>query len=210
MPLIASTWGWVSITEMNKMQFTHRREMLRRMGAASLGISPLLASHVFAATFMDVEQAQKLLLPQADSFSAVSLSLDDAKLSDIAKTTDTRVPKNFNPQIWRANQGPKTLGWVITDRVIGKYDAIDYVAGFTTAGAVTALEVLAYRESHGAEIRQAAWRQQFAGRKGPGQLRFGDDIRNISGATLSCQHVTEGMQRLSALVSLLPPMKAGA
>ena len=34
-------------------------------------------------------------------------------------------------------------------------------------------------------------------------MRFADDIRNISGATLSCQHVTEGMQRLSALAAML-------
>lgn len=72
------------------------------------------------------------------------------------------------------------------------------------------MEVTAYRESHGAEIRNAAWRRQFSGRKGPGQLRFGDDIRNISGATLSCQHVTEGVQRLSALLALLLTTKAGA
>jgi hypothetical protein len=34
-------------------------------------------------------------------------------------------------------------------------------------------------------------------------MRFADDIKNISGATLSCQHVTEGVQRLSALVGLM-------
>jgi Na+-transporting NADH:ubiquinone oxidoreductase subunit NqrC len=65
------------------------------------------------------------------------------------------------------------------------------------------MEVLAYRESHGAEIKQSAWRKQFVGKKGPGTMRFADDIRNISGATLSCQHVTEGMQRLSALAALV-------
>ena len=52
-------------------------------------------------------------------------------------------------------------------------------------------------------MRQAQWRAQFKGRKGPQSLRFADDIRNVSGATLSCQHLTEGVQRLSALVQLL-------
>ena len=33
--------------------------------------------------------------------------------------------------------------------------------------------------------------------------KLGDDIRNISGATLSCQHVTEGVQRLSALLEVM-------
>ena len=69
--------------------------------------------------------------------------------------------------------------------------------------------MLVYRESHGAEIRTPAWRRQFEGRKGPSQIRFGDDIRNISGATLSCQHVTEGVQRLSALVQGLVMAREG-
>lgn len=188
---------------MNKPSFTHRRAALQRLGAASLCASPWLGGQVFAAVFMEAEQAQKLLLSNADAFQALALSLDEAKLSAIAKASDTRVPKNFNPRIWRATQADKTIGWVISDRVIGKYDLIDYAAGFDAQGTALGMEVLAYRESHGSEIKQSAWRKQFVGKKGPDAMRFADDIRNISGATLSCQHVTEGMQRLSALASLL-------
>ena len=97
----------------------------------------------------------------------------------------------------------KRIGWVLVDHVVGKYEFIDYAAGFDAKGAATGVEILVYRESHGAEIRNAAWRRQFAGARGPAQLRFNDDIRNISGATLSCQHLTEGVQRLSALAQLL-------
>ena len=50
---------------------------------------------------------------------------------------------------------------------------------------------------------QANWRRQFNGRKKPQSMRFADDIKNISGATLSCQHVTEGVQRLSALLEVM-------
>ena len=185
------------------MPSTNRREILQRLGAASLCASPLFGGPVFAAAFMEVEQAQKMLLPNADRFSAVALSLDETQLNDIAKTTETRIPKNFNPKVWRADQGNKSLGWVITDRVIGKYDLIDYAAGFQADGTSVGIEILAYRESHGSEVKQSAWRKQFAGKKGPSAMRFADDIRNISGATLSCQHVTEGMQRLSAIASLL-------
>jgi Na+-translocating ferredoxin:NAD+ oxidoreductase RnfG subunit len=188
---------------MNRMPLTNRREILKKIGATGLCTSPLLGSAVFAATFMELEQAQKLLLPQADSFSAVTLLLDDTKLNDIAKATDTRIPKNFNPKIWRADLGNKALGWVITDRVIGKYDLIDYAAGFQADGTSIGLEIMAYRESHGSEVKQSAWRKQFTGKKNPATMRFADDIRNISGATLSCQHVTEGMQRLSAVAALL-------
>lgn len=188
---------------MHKPLVTNRRAALQRLGAASLCASPWLSGPVFAAVFMEADQAQKLLLPHADAFQTLALSLDEAKLSAIAKASDTRVPKNFSPRIWRATQADKLMGWVISDRVIGKYDMIDYAAGFDTQGASLGMEVLAYRESHGSEIKQPAWRKQFVGKKGPDAMRFADDIRNISGATLSCQHVTEGMQRLSALASLL-------
>lgn len=188
---------------MQKPLVTNRRAALQRLGAASLCASPWLSGPVFATVFMEADQAQKLLLPHADAFQTLALSLDEAKLSAIAKASDTRVPKNFSPRIWRATQADKLMGWVISDRVIGKYDMIDYAAGFDTQGASLGMEVLAYRESHGSEIKQPAWRKQFVGKKGPDAMRFADDIRNISGATLSCQHVTEGMQRLSALASLL-------
>ncbi len=186
-----------------KTQFANRRQLLQKMGAASLCATSLVGGSVFAAVFMEMAQAQKLLQPQADAFQALALSLDETKLNAIAKASDTHIPRSFNPLIWRAVQNEKTLGWVISDRVIGKYDLIDYAAGFDADGTSLGMEILAYRESHGSEIRQTAWRKQFAGKKGPSAMRFADDIRNISGATLSCQHVTEGMQRLSALAMLL-------
>jgi FMN-binding domain len=192
---------------MTHTSFASRRHALQRMGALGLSATPLMGSSLFAAAFMEIEQAQKLLQPQADGFVPWSFLLDDAKLTAIAKASDTRVPKSFSPKIWRAMQGDKPLGYILSDRVIGKYDLIDYAAGFDAEGGALGLEILAYRESHGAEIKQTAWRKQFAGKKGPAAMRFADDIRNISGATLSCQHVTEGMQRLSALAAQLVAAK---
>jgi hypothetical protein len=129
------------------------------------------------------------------------LALDAGALATVAEMSRTRVPPGFAPAAWSGldAQG-KPAGFVLADRVIGKYELIDYAVGFLPDGSATQVEVMAYRESHGAEIRNLEWRRQFSGRKGPGQMRFGDDIRNISGATLSCQHVTEGVQRLAALV----------
>ena len=107
---------------------------------------------------------------------------------------------------WRALQGDQLLGFVFVDEVIGKEDFITYAVGIDAHGRLAPPEVLAYRESHGGEIRNAAWRQQFAGREGLGQLRVQTDIKNIAGATLSCQHVTEGVRWLVALwqVALQP------
>ena len=182
----------------------NRRQSLQR--AAIVGAAALWNTRVFSAVYMDIEQGRAAVLPQATTFQPWPLVLDAAALASIAQASGTRVPGGFAPLAWIGldAQG-RRVGYVLADRVVGKYELIDYAAGFTLEGTVTQVEVLAYRESHGSEIRNAAWRKQFAGRKGPSQIRFGDDIRNISGATLSSQHVTEGMQRLSAIVAVMPP-----
>ena len=47
-------------------------------------------------------------------------------------------------------------------------------------------------------------------RQGLDQLRVQTDIKNIAGATLSCQHVTEGVRWLAALWQVaLQPAAAG-
>ena len=179
-----------------------RRRSLQRVAGLGAAVGGLWNTRLFAAVYMDIAQAQRVLLPQAASFQPWQPAVDADALAAIAQATGHRVPNNFSPAGWVGldAQG-RRVGWVLADRVIGKFELIDYAAGFAADGAVTQVEILAYRESHGAEIRNLAWRQQFAGRKGPQQLRFNDEVRNISGATLSCQHVTEGVQRLSAIVA---------
>jgi Na+-translocating ferredoxin:NAD+ oxidoreductase RnfG subunit len=176
--------------------------MINRRRTLGLGAAAALwNTRTFAAVFMDIAQARKLLLPQAATFQLLPLGLDADAVAAVAHASGTRIPPGYNPAAWAGldAQG-RRAGFVLADQVVGKYELIDYAAGFAPDGSVTQVEVLAYRESHGAEIRNLAWRQQFTGRKGPAQLRFGDDIRNISGATLSCRHVTEGVQRLAAIV----------
>jgi Na+-translocating ferredoxin:NAD+ oxidoreductase RnfG subunit len=178
-----------------------RRTLLK--GAALGGLASVWTSASFAAVYMDIEQARKVLLPQAATFQPWPIVIDAQASAAIAAAAQSRVPAGWQPQAWAGldAQGQR-VGFVMSDHVTGKYELIDYAVGFAADGAVTDVEVLAYRESHGGEIRNAAWRKQFAGRKAPSQMRFGDDIRNISGATLSCEHVTQGIQRLSALVAL--------
>lgn len=181
----------------------HRRTVLRQTSAWVVGVSGLLARSATAAVWMTPEQAMRLLIPDAQEWAPLKLSWNEQRLAQLEQLTDVRVPKTFAPQVWSALAQGHRIAWFMHDRVIGKYDWIDYALALDLQGAVLGLEVLAYRESHGGEIRQRHWRAQFIGRQGPQALRWGDDIRNISGSTLSCQHVTEGVQRLSALVRML-------
>jgi len=173
------------------------------MALAALTAAPVQI--VVATEYLSVEGAQKALFPQADRFTELVLSLSAAQRAQVATLAGPQ-PPHRSLRAWKAMRSGELVGYVFVDEVIGREDFITYAAGIDAAGHLSALEVLAYRESHGGEIRSDAWRRQFAGRQGLGQLRVQTDIKNIAGATLSCEHVTEGARWLMALwqVALRP------
>ncbi len=158
----------------------------------------LPAPVVIAADYLSVDAAQRAIYPQADDFQEILLPQTAAQLQALMARAGTQ-PAHGTIRIWRATRGGQLQGHVFLDEVIGRQSLITYAVGIDTHGALHNLEILAYRESHGGEIRNTAWREQFTHRDSLDQLRFGTDIKNISGATLSSEHVTEGVRWLMAL-----------
>jgi hypothetical protein len=150
-----------------------------------------------ATTYLTVEEAQRALFPGAARFDAVPLALGDAERRAIRKASPTRTP--IPDRVWRVSDDAATLGHLIVDEVYGKHEFITYAVAIDPGGAVLGIEILDYRETHGGEVREAAWRAQFRGKRRSDPLELGEDIVNIGGATLSCKHLTDGVRRVLAL-----------
>ncbi len=175
---------------------------------ATLGAAPVQV--VVAADYLSVEAARQALFPQADRFTEVVLALSPAQRQKVASLAGEQ-PPHRSLRAFRALRGADALGYVFIDEVVGKEDFITYAVSIDAQGRLGTPEVMSYRESHGAEIRNEAWRHQFAGRDSLEHLHVQTDIKNIAGATLSCAHVTQGVRWIVALwqVALQPP-PAGA
>jgi len=145
-----------------------------------------------ATVYLSVEQAQKLMFPGA-ALTAVPLTLTPEQTATIEKTSDTNV-LNRTLHVWRASTG----GWFIADEVVGKHEFIPFAVAIDQAGAVRSVEILEYREAYGGEVRNPKWLAQFGGKKNGDALVDGQSIKNISGATLSSKHITDGVRRLLA------------
>jgi hypothetical protein len=175
--------------------------LVTRIPFLAAGVSAFLApvaQVVVAAEYMSIDAAQRAQFPQADHFDEVILALNPAQKATVSELAGLQ-PPHRSLRAWKAMHGNDVLGYVFVDEVLGRQDMITYAIGIDRSGRMGALEVLAYRESHGGEIRGTAWRNQFDGRVGLEHLRFGTDIKNIAGATLSCEHVTEGVRWIAAL-----------
>lgn len=145
-----------------------------------------------AVVYLSTEQAQQQLFA-GQVLTPLALAPSPADIAAIEAASGSRyLPGAL--RVWQAADG-----WFCTDAVVGKHDLIHYAVALTRDGKVRQVEILEYRESYGGEVRNAAWLQQFAGRGSSDPLRVGQDIQNISGATLSSQHVTDGIRRLLAV-----------
>ena len=153
---------------------------------------------VVAADYLDVDTAQRAIYPEADDFQQVIVNPSAEQLQALLTKTGEQ-PRHGVIRIWKATRHGELLGHFFVDEVIGRQDLITYAIGIDADGKLRDLEIMSYRESHGGEIRNPAWRAQFNQRDSLEQLRFRTDIKNISGATLSSEHVTQGIRWLLAL-----------
>ena len=144
------------------------------------GIVLVVSTPGFAAVYLTVEQAQQVIFP-GQNFTAIGLPRPSVK-----------------QKIWRTDHG----GFFIIDKVIGKHELITYAVGINPDGSIRQVEIMDYREAYGHEIRHKRWRRQFVGKTAAAPLELNEDIKNISGATLSCRHVTEGVKQILSLYEL--------
>jgi Na+-transporting NADH:ubiquinone oxidoreductase subunit NqrC len=172
-----------------------------------LPLIPLTAGAVcapaFATQYLSVEQAQKLMFPDASAFREQNVALSLAQMQQVEKLAGLPA-RSVNWRVFGAYKGDALLGFMVLDDVIGKFELISYAVGLNADATVRQVEVLTYRESHGGEIRTPAWRKQFVGKSAAGGgLAIGEGIANISGATLSCTHLTDGVRRIAAIAQVV-------
>ncbi len=156
-----------------------------------------VAGNVQAAQYLTISQAQKLMFGKRANFERNDLKFSEAAQSAIYKASGVKVERKKQP-LWEVMEGDKLVGYFIIDEVYGKHEYITYAVALEADGRVRQIEVLVYRESYGYEIRNPAWRAQFIGKKFGDPVTLDNDIKNISGATMSCRHVAEGVKRLLA------------
>lgn len=172
-----------------------------------LPLAPLVlctvASSAFATQYLTVEQAQQVIFADATSFKPANIQLNADQMKQVEKLAALPA-RSVNWRVFSAWKDDKLLGYVVLDDVIGKFELISYAVGLEANGTIRQIEILAYRESHGFEIRNANWRKQFVGKsaQNANAISVGEAIANISGATLSCTHVTDGVRRIAAIAQV--------
>ncbi len=153
------------------------------------------ATPVKADTFLSVEQAQRLLFPDA-TLTPADFTMSEHQVDQLINVTGATVFRS-KVRAWRASNG----GWFFVDQVPGRDDRVTYALALDANGAVRGVEVLIGLAQYGA-ITTPEWRKHFHGRRHTKGASSDNDIPLVSGETLTTAHVGEGINRLLATYAL--------
>lgn len=94
---------------------------------------------------------------------------------------------------WRVDSG----GWLFLDQVYGRDDVVTYLVAVGDDGKVRGLEVLVCAEGY-CEVFTHEWRAKLVGAT-HGKWLPEELVPIVSGSTLSCVHVAEGVKKILAI-----------
>lgn len=161
------------------------------------------AAYAEAKIFISIEQAQKKMF-NGQTLRQMPVLLTEEQTEKMRAASSVRQPFRGD-RVWQAADG----SWFIVDEVLGKHEMITYALAVNADGSIRQIEILEYRESYGYEVADASWRDQFIGKTAGSAFKLGADIKNISGATLSSKHITDGVKRLMVMHAMvLRPLNA--
>ena len=168
--------------------------------ASALAMLPLAACVIptlaHARINIGTDEAQQRLFP-GQKLNAHPVFLTETQRDKMRELSSVREPFK-SERIWRSSDG----GWFIIDEVLGKHEMVKYALAIWPNGSIKGIEIMEYVESYGYEVADAAWRAQFVGKTSAAPLKLKHDIQNLSGATLSCKHLTDGVKRLMVMYEL--------
>ncbi|HEX9592634.1 MAG TPA: FMN-binding protein [bacterium] len=151
--------------------------------------------------YLSVEQALANAFSEGVTVARKVVWITAEQAAEIERRAGSPLPRRV-VQAYEGKRVGEVVGYAFVDDVIGKTEPITYMVTIAPDVTVTRLDLLVFRETHGYEIERASWRDRFRGLRLGSDLRVGREIDKITGATLSCRAVTEGVRRLLAVVEV--------
>ena len=152
------------------------------------------------------DAAEKYIISQFDV--DVSINMHTLKLdTELKALVQNRVKQRFYRDelyYWTiSNNNGTTIAYAIMDNVLGKAMPITFLVIMGIDGRIINLDVIKYREAYGGEVDNKNWLAQFTNSTDTSQFKVGKNIDGISGATISVNSLSKGIQKIATLFPLI-------
>ncbi|MEE8143690.1 MAG: FAD:protein FMN transferase [Planctomycetota bacterium] len=154
------------------------------------------SAKIVEQVYLTRDAALQEIFGSGASVESYRLRLSEAEQDRIQKRLRRRLFENAFTVYRSLDRQRRVAGYAVITEEIGKYQPITFIVAITSDGKVQDVAVMAYRESHGGEVRRRRFLRQFVGKSLSDPLRVNRDIINISGATLSARSLARGVKKV--------------
>jgi hypothetical protein len=163
------------------------------------------ALHAQEGVYLTEAEAPRVVFPHATAFERTVVPATPELRARVQALLGTIKPSLWEPEyiVFTAKQDAMLLGYGVIVEEIGKHRPITFIVAVGPDGKVAEVAVMVYREPYGGQVHYECFLGQYTGKTLRDPLLPFRDIRNITGATLSCQSIGQGVRKAMALVQVL-------
>jgi Na+-translocating ferredoxin:NAD+ oxidoreductase RnfG subunit len=148
----------------------------------------------------------KQLHKKVDKEIKATFNLEKYSLNSFAISQEIikELPAQFNgDNFFEIVTNDTIVGYAYVSKAESKTDLFDYLVLIDPELTIKKSRVLVYREDYGGEIGSRRWLKQFIGKTKHDELRYGDNIMAISGATISVKSMTNAVNNFLMSLRIL-------
>lgn len=101
--------------------------------------------------------------------------------------------------IYKISFQDTVIAFGFLDNVIGKSMPITFFVLVDVEGNIISTNIIKYREPYGGAVSNENWNEQFIGKNSNSDFTVGESVNSISGATISVNSVTKGIEKITLL-----------
>jgi electron transport complex protein RnfG len=178
-----------------------------KLGAICLAVSALLAGRGLPAraettSYYTTRSILAEFFPTSQRVTFRTYEIDPSMRARLTQRLGYP-PARDRYTIFVAMTQDRVDGYAVIDDELGLHQPITFATRLSPRGVVERMEIMAYREARGDEVRDPRFRKQFVGKTSRDPLRINQDIDAVSGATISSASLATGVRRAAILVDEL-------
>lgn len=146
--------------------------------------------------YFDEQEALEIAFPEAEAVRLdLEARMDPKRRLEIEKKLGyaTVLPEL---KVFQGVRDGEVVGYAFIDNVIGRSRPITFMVRIDhPEGVIAHYEIMIYREMLGHSVRKGPFRKQFYGKSIEDPLRYGEDLRLLTGATMSAEGLLKGFRK---------------
>ncbi|SHJ10270.1 FMN-binding domain-containing protein [Mesonia phycicola] len=156
---------------------------------------------IIGFSFTNNELEEKFNKAIKTTYEVENFTVEEIKTT--SAINETLPAKTGNKNLFQIFSEGKLIGYAYLGQAPSKKKEFDYVVMFDNELIIKKSKVLIYRENYGQQIGTQRWLRQFIGMSPSSEVKYGENVAAISGATISASSMARAVNKVLKTMKIL-------